>query len=57
MNITAIIASVMALISSALGGFADSLPIDTNLSSQIANIADWDDWDDDDWDDNDDWDD
>lgn len=60
MDIAAIIAGIMALVSSQLGGIPAELPINPNISHQIAEFVDfddWDDWGDDDWDYDDDWDD
>lgn len=50
MDIAAVIASIMALVSSLFGGTTAHLPIDPQLSHQILDIVDlddlWDDWDD-----------
>lgn len=59
MDIAAVIASIMALVSSMFGGVPANIPDLPQLSSVIGDFDDWDDdWDDwdDDWDD-DDWDD
>lgn len=55
MDIAAIIASILALLSPILGGGGLNIPALPALSSQVADFDDWDDRWDDDWDD--DWDD
>lgn len=51
MDLAAVVASIMAMVSSLLGGVG--LPAQSSLPAPV--VSDWDDWDDD-WDD-DDWDD